>query len=529
MLRFRTAAVLAALTSLAAPVAAVVPAAAAPPRPHAAAGGAVAGGGGDSASGDFDGDGFADLAVAAPSEDVGDILDAGNVTVAYGTASGLTASGAEVVRQGLSGVPGVPEQQDWFGSAVSAGDFDGDGFDDLAVGASQEDSGSILNSGNVTVVYGTASGLIGGRSQVLRHGLAPVGQALEEEDWFGETTAVGDVDGDGFDDLVVAAPFEDVGSVGAAGNASLVFGSATGLGGGRATVTLRQGLGGLPGTAEALDFFGLRMTVGDFDGDGFDDVAASAPGEAVGTVAQAGNVTIVPGAPGGPALMAAEPLNAGDTECACVQAGAGFGSTVAAGDVNVDTFEDLAVGSPFWDKGSVHDAGMVTLVFGTPERVYPAMTRDQSQLHQAVEADDQFSWNLVLVDVTADGVDDLIAGAAREDVGATVDAGLITVIEGAGAEFPGDATSFHQGSFGGALEPFDVFGLTMSEGDFDGNGRPDLVVAAPGEDVGSTDDAGNVTVVYGTSTGLPGRPVPYNQGSFAGLPELGDSFGLNLS
>jgi hypothetical protein len=172
---------------------------------------------------------------------------------------------------------------------------------------------------------------------------------------------------------------------------------------------------------------------------------------------------------------------------------------------------------------------MVTLLFGTGERLFPSSSRVQPQVGQAAETGDQFSWNLVVVDVTADGVDDLIVGAAREDVGATVDAGNVTVIEGAGAEFPGPATTFHQSSFGGALEPTDLFGLTMSDGDFDGDGRPDLVIAAPGEDVGSADDAGNVTVVYGTATGLPGRPVPYNQGSFVGVAELGDTFGLNLS
>src|SRR5688500_5802822 len=91
---------------------------------------------------DFDGDGFGDVAIAAPGEAIGARREAGAVHILYGTGSGLSAAGDQIWHQDIAGVPGKAETGDSFGNAVATGDFDADGFDDLAIGAPGESLGA---------------------------------------------------------------------------------------------------------------------------------------------------------------------------------------------------------------------------------------------------------------------------------------------------------------------------------------------------------------------------------------------------
>ncbi|HEV2871151.1 MAG TPA: integrin alpha, partial [Actinomycetota bacterium] len=116
---------------------------------------------GQEAQVDFNGDTFADLAVGAPGEGVGGAAGAGAVNVLYGSADGLTAS-SEVFTQGSGGVEGAAEQDDSFGAAVAKGNFNGDEFFDVAVGAPGERVGSIGLAGAVNILYGSEDGLGGG-------------------------------------------------------------------------------------------------------------------------------------------------------------------------------------------------------------------------------------------------------------------------------------------------------------------------------------------------------------------------------
>jgi hypothetical protein len=113
------------------------------------------------AAGDFNNNGFADLAIGVPGEGIGAAPSgdlAGAVNVLYGSASGLTGSGSQLFRQGAGSVGGTPEFDDEFGRALAAGDFNNNGVSDLAVGVPLEDIAGRENAGAVNVLYGAVAG-----------------------------------------------------------------------------------------------------------------------------------------------------------------------------------------------------------------------------------------------------------------------------------------------------------------------------------------------------------------------------------
>ena len=134
---------------------------------------------------DFDGDGKDDLAIGAPGEDIGAIADAGAVNVLYGSGSGLTASGDQLWHQGVAGVMGGAEAGDLFGSSLACGDYDGDGKDDLAIGAPGEDVGALVDAGAVNVLYGSGSGLTATGDQLWHQDSAGILGGAEAGDLFG--------------------------------------------------------------------------------------------------------------------------------------------------------------------------------------------------------------------------------------------------------------------------------------------------------------------------------------------------------
>jgi hypothetical protein len=129
---------------------------------------------------DFNNDGFADLAVGVPAEDVGGIIDAGAVNVLYGSAAGLTGAGSQLFTQDTPGVASSAETGDQFGFALAAGDFNHDGAADLAIGMIFESVGSNAEAGGVNVLYGSAAGLTGVGSQFLTQNTPGVPDFVEE-------------------------------------------------------------------------------------------------------------------------------------------------------------------------------------------------------------------------------------------------------------------------------------------------------------------------------------------------------------
>src|SRR5262249_27615770 len=139
------------------------------------------------------------------------------------------ADGNQVLSQDTAGILDREEPNDRFGMWVGAGDFDGDGYDDLVAGVPLEDVGSIADAGMVNVIYGGPSGLDPAGNQVWSQDSPEILDQAEAGDSFGGCLGAGDYDADGHDDLVTSARYEDLDTIVDAGAVHVILGTDAGL------------------------------------------------------------------------------------------------------------------------------------------------------------------------------------------------------------------------------------------------------------------------------------------------------------
>jgi hypothetical protein len=500
-------------------------------------------GGSVSAAGDVNGDGFDDLIVgAAGGDDGGTGAGEGYVVFGSGTGFGTAVGGRQVIDlTTLTAVQGFIIQgdtaSDFAGGSVSAaGDVNGDGFDDLIVGAAWGDDGG-TNAGEGYVVFGSGTGFgtaVGGR-QVLDLTALSAAQGFiiqgdTESDYAGRVSGAGDLNGDGFDDLIVGVPSGDDGGRGA-GEGYVVFGSGTGFGsavGGRQVVDLTtlSAAQGFVIQGAAYDRAGNSVSgAGDVNGDGFDDLIVGAPDVDYDTGAAYvvfGSGTGFGASVGGRQVIDLTTLSA--AQGFVIQGEGVFdnagGSVSAAGDVNGDGFDDLIVGADL-DYYPGDSDGAAYVVFGSASGFGTAVggrqVIDLATLGAAqgfiIEGGDSVSG---AGDVNGDGFDDLIVGARGYSVYGGVpgkayvvfgsDTGFGTAVGGSqvidlkklsaaqGLVLQGD-----RGNDG-------VGGSVTAAGDVNSDGFDDLIVGAPGGDGGGT-NAGEGRVVFGGAFGRGNTPV----------------------
>jgi hypothetical protein len=416
------------------------------------------------AAGDFDHDGFADLAVGAPGEGVGDITFAGAVNVLYGSASGLSGSGSQYFTQNTPGVASSAEERDFFGAELTAGDFDDDGAADLAVGAPNEDLGGIVDAGAVNVLYGSAGGLTGTGSQLLNQDTSGVGSSAEDGDLFGAALTAGDFDDDGAADLAVGAPGEDVNGRLDAGAVNLLYGSAGGLSG-SGSQYFTQNTPGVASSAENNDRLGFSLAAGDFNHDGFADLAVGAPFEGLGSIIDAGAVILLYGSADG-LSSASGPLLTQNTPGvgSTAEEFDDFGFALTTGDFDQDGFADLAVG--------VRDefgAGAVNVLYGSADGLSGSgsqyFTQNTPGVGSSAEIFDAFGAALAGGDFNNDGASDLAVGAPREDLGGIANAGAVNVLYGSAGGLSGTGSQFftqETPGVGGNAEGNDLFGFALA-------------------------------------------------------------------
>ncbi len=439
---------------------------------------------------DFDGDGYADLAIGVPTENVGSIKDAGAVQILFGSAAGPTARD-QLWHQNRKGIRDTAERGDEFGYRLASGDFDADGYADLAIGVPREGLGGrrLSLAGVVQVLYGGPRGLTN-RDQVWHQDKAGVPGRNGRLHLFGSALAVGDFEGDGYADLVIQVSGE-----------------------GRAVV-LRGSAGGLTGTgSQSWTSGGSMLATGDFNNDGRDDLALDDSDF---------TVKVLAGSPSGLTASGAQAFAWKDISSKVD----GLGSTVA-GDFNADGRDDLVIRLGETSLGG--PGGDVAVLYAHSDGFRPKAAElwslDPARLPGTGFYGDGFGTTMAVGDLTGDGLEDLAIGALGYQPAPTA-----FVLKGSpsGLQPTKVAISQSDPAVPGAVEPFDRFTISMIALPFAGGATAWLAIGDPKDTVGSIPRAGAVTVFPGSAAGpIAEAGTMWNQNS-RGVKEsaaAGDRFG----
>ena len=459
---------------------------------------------------DYNGDGDDDLAVGIPGAVINGNGNAGAVSVLYSDGNWLSNVGADLLHQDMPGFAGATAPNESFGQALAYGDFNGDGFDDLAIGVPGTTVDGMSGAGAVHVVYGSASGLTSVGDVVYHLNAPDVAGDSQAGDGYGTVLDSGDFNADGRDDLAVGFPGSRVNGRSDAGRVHIMYGGSNGL---RTDndVLWNQSATGI-GVPERNDNFGCSLAVGRFNGDSYYDLAIGVRGEALGNIGSSGMVQVVYGSASGLSTNTTEiwhqdsPGIVDFAETADL-----FGTSLAAGDFNADFVDDLAISAPLEDLSGLSNTGAVHVIYGSGLGL--TATGDRL-LYQGNGLADTLAlgdytgyWRTSLVsgDFDGDGRDDLAVGCPIEAALGVDNAGKIIIAYGHDAGLgSGQGMVLHQGLgwTSTAAEPQDYFGWSLAAGDFDGDGRDDLVAGTPDENIGSDQNAGAIEVFYGpVSTG----------------------------
>ena len=459
-----------------------------------------------SSAGDVNGDGYHDLIIGAYRADPGGESVAGETYVVYGGARGPGTDGVLDLRA-LNGINGFTlagiDANDLSGFSVSsAGDVNGDGYDDLIIGARGADPGGNSEAGETYVVYGGAHAPGTGGVLALwaldgTNGFTLTGIDTDDLSGFSASSA-GDVNGDGYDDLIIGANRADPDGNSGAGETYLVYGGVRAPGiSGVLDLSALDGTNGFTLTGiDANDLSGFSVSsAGDVNGDGYDDLIIGAFRADPGGNSNAGETYLVYGGARAPGAAGVLDLSALDGANGFTLTGldvfdySGF-SVSSAGDVNGDGYDDLIIGAYRADPDGDSSAGETYLVFGGTRAPGTGGVLDLSALDGTngftligIDANDLSGFSVSSArDVNGDGYDDLIIGANRADPNGERDAGETYVVYGGATGTESTVPITAQG--------------TASADNFTGNAGGDSFTGIATDDVvrgGAGDDSISIT------------------------------------
>ncbi|MGP3926508.1 FG-GAP and VCBS repeat-containing protein [Streptomyces sp. 8N616] len=494
---------------------------------------------------DFNGDGYADLAVPGPLSTVDGVQLAGAVSVVYGSRSGPDTEHAQVVNRAAEGTLGqLVARGTRFGGSPVARDFDGDGFTDLAVTVSTD-----ADDHNGTVVlWGSSVGLSGGTTlpggwglhggdfdgdgradllldnyygsgrldgdgpTVLYGPLPRDGKAHRKDslgtDWGDDIVPraiiVGDLTGDGRDDLVTSQGFEEMQERGR---------------------FFKGDENGLEHTSDDLNSYSAGGVIADFDGDGYGDLVVRDVGEvSEDSQDRPGELRVFRGSASGPGSRAQritqETLGLAGIDEQSV--GDGFGDVLAAGDVNGDGYADLAVGLPGEDTGQVSDTGAVVLLLGGKKGLTGSgaqvITQDTPGVPGRGESADRFGAALRTGDMNHDGHPDLAVGGPGEQ-GKVQQSGAVWILNGTAKGLSTtNVTSFGPAALGAPEEGSDGTDVEAKGTGFGESftaSEDDCVAVAPspgGTRVKDTEGSNDTARVQARENGSFSCALPENDG-----------------
>jgi hypothetical protein len=433
-------------------------------------------------AGDVNGDGYSDVIVGAPHYHDPE-TDEGRAFVHHGSASGLSTSPDWTAESNQA-------LAELGNSVAAAGDVNGDGYGDVIVGAYNY-SNVQWEEGWTFVYHGSASGLSTSPEWTA--------ESNQQEAWFGWSVATaGDVNGDGYSDVVVGAHYYDHPQA-AEGRAYVYHGSSAGL-----AISPDWTAEG----DQAQAYFGFSVaTAGDVNGDGYSDVIVGAPPYDNGETNE-GRVYVYHGSVTG---IDTSPDRTAEGD----QADAHFGHSVAtAGDVNGDGYSDVIVGAPYYHNPQTEE-GRVYVYHGsaTGLNTSPNWTAEGDQAWA------WFGWSVSAAgDVNGDGYGDAIVGACLYD---NPESG-----EGEAFVYHGSATGLSTSPdwTAGSNQDFARFGQSVATaGDVNGDGYGDVIVGAPYYHNPEPAE-GRAYVYHGGPTGLNTPPAWTAESNQAGA-----EFGISVA
>lgn len=427
-----------------------------------------------SGAGDVNGDGFSDVIVGASSFTDGANTQEGRAFVYHGSSFGLSVT--------PDSTPDDADQANAiFGSAVAcAGDVNGDGYSDVIIGAYSYDDGANTNEGRAFVYYGSASGISSSPDNTPD-------DADQAAAFFGyDVAGAGDVNGDGYGDIIVGAfQYTDGGNANE-GRAFVYYGSSTGLSAAPDATPDDANIAGAK--------FGYSVAVaGDVNGDGYSDVIIGAHEYNDGANAREGRAFVYYGSSTG--LSPTPNATPDDAN----QAAALFGSSVSsAGDVNGDGYSDVIIGGPEYDVAGGTNEGRAYVYHGAPNGIntVPVLLAESNQAGASLGVSVSAAG-----DVNADGYGDILIGASGYSSGESLE-GVVFVFHGSATGPASTPTVILESNLFNCS-----FGTSVSAaGDVNGDGYGDIVVGADGYSNGEPGE-GAVYVFTGSATGLNNTPV----------------------
>ncbi len=374
--------------------------------------------------------------------------------------------------------PSVMDQS-YFGHSMAVGDFNGDGFNDLAAGVPLADIENNANTGGVLVYNGSSTS-----AATLTHDYydAFISAPNTNNNEFGRALAAHDLNGDGYTDLIVGAPGEEPSNRGAV---YIYNGSSSGL-----STSPAQILGEPNSTANSA--FGSAVTIGDLNNDGFVELVVGANGDDT-LAADAGAIWIFKGFAAGIFSSAvATQVTGGNL------AGDNFGTAVAIVDYDNDDIPDIVVGAPLDDNGGTADTGYFYVFYGTGSAttwVTSLTVPDATVVNPSGVASDYFGYSLQAGDITGDGNPDLIVGVPYADQYGS-NQGLALVYD-----------NIQNNAVADAMIPATIsaYGTTLSGygtglGDLNNDGKLDVLIGTPLHSEGAY-GSGRIDVFFSNAAG----------------------------
>ncbi|MGC4103805.1 FG-GAP-like repeat-containing protein [Ferruginibacter sp.] len=411
-------------------------------------------------AGDVNGDGYSDVIVGAYQYDNGQSNE-GAAFIFNGVPAGVSTTAVAIGEANqASALMGQ--------SVASAGDVNGDGYSDVIVGVSYYDNGQ-TDEGVAFIYHGTATG--------INTVAAAMVESNKANAQLGASVAcAGDVNGDGYSDIIAGAPYYNNGLTNA-GAAYIYHGSATGIN--TVVATLIE-------STQAFMLMGLSVAgAGDVNADGYSDIIVGVLGYTNGQ-SNEGGAFIYHGSATGVGTVANAIVESN-------QASANFGSSVAtAGDVNGDGYSDVIVGANLYDNGQTNE-GAAFVYHGSATGI----NTTAAAMLEANQASAAFGCSVATAgDVNGDGFSDVIVGALLYDNGQS-DEGAAFVYRGTAAGVNTTPAAMLESNQADAQ-----FGLSVaSAGDVNGDGYSDVIVGAYYYDNGQANE-GAAFVYQGSNTGI---------------------------